>query len=297
MNSYRPSTGLGGLLWQEIMAIIYLFLLFFHCKLTLNCWLCLPFFLFLFGMISFFVNGFCQYTVGAAFKLFCSGMMLAISLMKWQRNPSGLWASPSPLAEGSSLPSGALSLFSAPSHGNTKGNYENTHLGADLRQPYFTPAVTLGVVFPNINQNCCGLMKDYGVVVLQKEKSQQHGERWSLGVNNCFVFAKRCSRGEGSPADIPISLCFGCSQPEPTEIGLEASQWKWLHFQPCSEGGDVWMCVSAGSWGGTLTLLPSSCRAGCHSETLAIAVGQPAPAACSDHGPSQSQRWVTTDKC
>jgi len=30
----------------------------------------------------FFVNGFCQYTVGAAFKLFCSGMMLAISLMK-----------------------------------------------------------------------------------------------------------------------------------------------------------------------------------------------------------------------
>lgn len=215
MNSYRPSTGLGGLLWQEIMAIIYLFLLFFHCKLTLNCWLCLPFFLFLFGMISFFVNGFCQYTVGAAFKLFCSGMMLAISLMKWQRNPSGLWASPSPLAEGSSLPSGALSLFSAPSHGNTKGNYENTHLGADLRQPYFTPAVTLGVVFPNINQNCCGLMKDYGVVVLQKEKSQQHGERWSLGLTISLFLPKDVAGGKVHQQTFPSPSVLGAPSQSP----------------------------------------------------------------------------------
>lgn len=157
----------------------------------------------------FFVNGFCQYTVGAAFKLFCSGMMLAISLMKWQRNPSGLWASPSPLAEGSSLSSGALSLFSAPSHGNTKGNYENTNLGADLCQPYFTPAVTLGVVFPNTNQNCCGLMKEYGIVVWQKEKSQQHGEQWSLELMYLFVLPKDVAMGKAHQQAFPVPSGLG----------------------------------------------------------------------------------------
>jgi len=57
------------------------------------------------------------------------------------------------------------------------------------------------------------------------------------GVNVFICFAKRCSHGEGSPAGISSSFWFGCSQLEPAEIGPEASQWKWLHFQPCSEGG------------------------------------------------------------
>lgn len=138
----------------------------------------------------FFINGFCQYTVGAAFKLFRSGMMLAINLTKWQRNPSGLWASPSPLAEGSSLFSGALSLFSASSHGNTKGNYENTHLGADLRQPYFTPAVTLGVVFPNTNQKCCGLSSVWSCSTAKREISAAWGTE-EPGVNTFLCFCQK----------------------------------------------------------------------------------------------------------
>lgn len=199
-------------------------------------------------------------------------MMLTISLTKWQQNSSGLWASA--LAEGSSWRSGALPLFSAPSHGNAKGSCENTHFGegSAILQPYFTPAVALGPTFLTSNPYCCIIRSKQssragaeGCAITKRQKSPQRGCWLRRGLIPIFVFASRCCHGGCSLEGIFSIFWSGYFQP--METGLEASQGgRGFTSAELGRRLDVFQCSCLGRKVCS-RVFQSSCRAGCCNKT------------------------------
>lgn len=215
------------------------------------------FFFFFFLWDLFLVNELCQCSVGAEFKLFCSGMMLTISLTKWQKSSSGLWASPSPLAEGSSWHSGALPLFSAPSHGSTKGSCENPRLG---KERLYCSHIPLGRWYSSFTEslNFLGWEGTYKelpspalqwlthnqqpTLVIIPQKSH-HSGCWSrLGLRSIFVFPRSCP-GNGPWWAFTDPSGLGAHRDE------AAGKPEWDGFSS-SWAQQECQCVSAAPWEG-----------------------------------------------
>lgn len=189
--------------------------------------------------------------------------MLAISLTKWQKNSSGLWASPSPLAEGSSPLSGALVLCSLPRQHQGKLCKHSFRERLAVLQPYSAPAVAAGLMFPTSHPYSCtirnkqhywGASAKAGGCGTAKSQQQWVLVKAGLSVYLCFC-QKMLPWGTLSGRHLQHLLVWVLPAGAHGDGARGQAEWKWLHFQPSSAGD--WMCVSAGPWKGSLlTLLP-----------------------------------------
>lgn len=170
--------------------------------------------------------------------------MLTISLTKWQKKSSGLWASPSPLAEGSSPRCGALVLCSLPRQHQGKLCKRSLREGLAVLQPYSAPAVAAGLMFPTSDPYCCtirskqhycGASAKVGGCGTTKSLQTWVQVKPRLSVYLCFC-QKMLSWGMLTGRHLQHLLVWVLPAGARGDGAGGQAKWKWLHLQPSSAG-------------------------------------------------------------